>query len=211
MTSEISVNGNRQTSITHTETQTECLMPGNEPLGTDTNQLMYLDTDLFWSGLKPIRVTPQKMQWIKCYNNIHVVKCRCINYKCNHNKEGCGCVFRTPTKATSNKSSREYMIGMIPYPTTKATNVIAKAIKAVQPMNRDMNIMPLMKRTDEIGRLIESATNSIPGKKEKERERQKKIYYSMSSRTKGLFLKSKRDRYQTDKSKAVKSNEGVIE
>ena len=154
----ISVLGNRQSAITHSKTKTVCLMAGNEPLGTDTNHLMYLDSDLLWNGLKPIRVTPLKRQWLRCMNNIHNINCRCVKLMCNHHKKGCGCVFKTPTKATSKKNNREYMLGSIPYPTTKATNVIAKAIKNVQPMNRDMNSMPLMKRTDEIGRLIEKST-----------------------------------------------------
>ena len=149
----------------------ECYVLSQQPLGTYIGQnkirntqslgLMFQDKDLLWHGLRPIRVdVKQTKQWKKCTNNKHVEECRCVNYKCNHNKQGCGMVIRTPRPSPNrnNKSNKELMVGTIPYPSPRPSIVIARSIKQVQPMNRDMKSMPLMKRTDEIGRLIEKST-----------------------------------------------------
>jgi hypothetical protein len=158
--SDIAVNGNRVTSITINEV--ECYVLGNQSLGslinsnTETSYIMYDDSSIFWKGLTKIRIDPPTKQWSYCKNNIHVVRCNCKNGYCNHNKEGCKCAIKTPIAKKHRNKVGCHFDGNIPYPTKKPSNSIREQIMQVQPMNRDMNKMPLEQRSDEIGRILSS-------------------------------------------------------
>ena len=137
--SDIAVNGNRMTS--KTVDGIECIVAGNEKLGSlmgikgiQTATIMYVDTIIqFIDGLQKIRADKPLRQWKKCPNNIHVVKCNCPMWKCNHNKEGCGYIIKTPKAIKRTNGS--HIVGAIPYATKQPRYSIVEQILYIQKDN----------------------------------------------------------------------------
>ena len=69
-------------------------------------------------------------QYVRCYKSPHIVRCNCINHKCNHNKKGCGVIERRPTK--QNHKAHNRIVGTVPYATKQPRYSITEQILYIQ-------------------------------------------------------------------------------
>ena len=122
----------------------ECVVLGQQKLGSlvgkndmdnshvlSSNTIMYEDSIIQWfNGLTKIRADKPSKQYVRCNKSPHIVRCNCKNYKCNHNKKGCGVIERRPRK--QNHKAHNRILGTIPYATKQPRYSIVEQILYIQ-------------------------------------------------------------------------------